>query len=134
MRAAAASNSADVPSAARLSPSNNLRGAAAAGAAAAGASPLMDAAADGAPEERGVRPAAVGGIMPAVGAVLRLRLLPERPLAEPRSAAGGLIEAARSRGAPAPPRTGVPCGVGPAALRRPFFCASAPPLAPPLAP
>ena len=138
MRAAAASNSADVPSAARLSPSKSLRGAAAAGAAAAGASPLMDGAFDGAfdgaPEgaadERGVRPAAVGDIIPAVGAVLRLRLLAERPLAEPRSAAGGLIEAARSRGAPAP-RTGVACGVAPAVLRRPFFCASAPPLAPP---
>ena len=89
---------------------------------------------DAAPEDRGVRPGVVGAIMPAVGAVPRLLLLPERPLAEPRSAAAGLTDAARSRGAPAP-RTGVPCGV-PAAtvLRRPFFCASAPPLAPPLAP
>ena len=72
MRAVAASNSPDVLSAGRLSPSNSLRGAAAAGAAAAGASPLLDVATDGAPdgaaEERGVRPAtkggSVGGIMP----------------------------------------------------------------------
>ena len=109
MRAVAASNSPDVLSAGRLSPSNSLRGAAAAGAPAAGASPLLDvatdAAPDGAAEERGVRPAtkggSVGGIMPAVGAVPRLRLPPERPLAEPRSAAAGLIAPARSRGAPA---------------------------------
>ena len=119
MRAAAASNSPDVLSAGRLSPSNSLRGAAAAGAAAAGASPLLDVATDGAPdgaaEERGVRPAtkggSVGGIMPAVGAAPRLRLPPERPLAEPRSAAAGLLAPARSRGAPAP-RTWLGLGSG----------------------
>ena len=67
MRAAAASNSPDVLSAGRLSPSTSLRGAAAAaGAAAAGASPLLDvatdAAPDGAAEERGVRPATWVGL------------------------------------------------------------------------
>ena len=136
MRAVAASDSPDVLSAGRVSPSNSLRGAAAAaGAAAAGASPLLDVATEGAAEERGVRPAtkggSVGGIMPAVGAVLRLRLPAERPLAEPRSTAAGLTAPARSRGAPAP-RAGVPCGVyPPTVLRRPFLCASAPPLPPP---
>ena len=61
MRAAAASNSPDVLSAGRLSPSSSLRG-----AAAAGASPLLDvatdAAPDGAAEERGVRPATWVGL------------------------------------------------------------------------